>query len=86
MTIFPIIRNARTCPILDKWMNDALKKPEFKSDGKYTVMLNGRKIWIGNYPYAYGKLYGDELLPSRSTVKKLRKAHMKWLLEGSANE
>lgn len=67
------MRSRPTNKVLDAWMIQALKKPEFSKLSEYSVFLNGKKIWIKNYPYAFGNLYdyGNWGLPSRSTVFSL---------------
>jgi hypothetical protein len=44
--------------------------------GKHTSTLGNLVVWTENYPYAYGSPYchGDNILPSRPTVFKLREA------------
>jgi hypothetical protein len=55
---------------LDAWVIEALKKPEFSEITLYTIVLNGKKLWVENYPYCYGHLHSHQKygLPSRSTV------------------
>jgi hypothetical protein len=64
------IRVHSTNKALDAWMIQALKNPEFSEITSYTIVLNNKKLWIENYPYCYGYLYGHQTygLPSRSTV------------------
>lgn len=40
-----------------------------------TVDLNGVRLWVANYPYAYGRMSDDPLerLPTARVRKKLRK-------------
>ena len=43
---------------------------------QFTAMIGGRKIWVGNYPYAFGTDYLREQrheLPSRRTCVKLKR-------------
>lgn len=67
------LRNHLTNKVLDEWMIEALKEPKFSNYGSFTIDLNGKTIWIENYPYGCGEVYGKAHLglPSRSTVFKL---------------
>ena len=71
-----------TNKVLDAWMIEALKNPEFSQLTAHSVFLNGKHIWITNYPYCYGYLYShqDLGLPSRTTVFKLFDAISNYLV------
>jgi len=64
--------------VWDKMLRAELKNPIFESKDEYTIKLNGRMIWIANYPYGYGSDYGwpkiSVGLPSRRTRILLRTA------------
>lgn len=54
----------------DRMVREELKDPHFEYASKHTVKLNGRKIWISNYPYGFGCDYSGihyNILPSRKT-------------------
>lgn len=59
----------------DKWINDCITNGEkLVIKCKATAELEGKTIWIENYPYAFGSIYkGDtpEFLPYRRTRKRL---------------
>lgn len=58
----------------DAALNAALDKHVVEL-GNYTVDVGQFRVWIENWPYAYGYLYGDKKgLPKVSTRKRLRKA------------
>lgn len=85
------LRNEPTDRYLTKWINDQLDSgalPEVI--GPFTAKLSGQLIWIANYPYCYGHLYGPMSrasgvmtfssvrgLPNRRTVVRLRDAVFK---------
>lgn len=62
----------------DKRLRNELENPSFSDVGKYTCKLNGRRIWISNYPYGYGndhpRFGSPQPLPARKTRILLRKA------------
>lgn len=70
--------NYRYDKSLDEIINTLLDKGEIVDISQYTCNISGVTIWISNYPYAYGKLYGhaifDTIRPSRLTIQRLRKA------------
>lgn len=55
----------------DQWCRESLKQGcEFKDLGKYTVVFNGRTLWIGNDELCCFKLSEDDkpsVQPSRYT-------------------
>lgn len=55
---------------INLWMNEGA---EAKGDC-YSVKIKDRKIWVGNYPYAFCIPYGwgVEVRPSRRTIKRFR--------------
>lgn len=68
------VRNYRCSEEWDKELNSMLDKPVFEYTGSHTIKLNGKMVWISNYPYAYGSPYewGVEVLPRRETVIRLK--------------
>lgn len=70
----------------DRRLNEILDSPEFENMDNYWAEINGVKIWIANYPYAYGQLGGTEVMPSRETVERLHKAVIKHRLTPKAND
>ncbi|PHQ78909.1 MAG: hypothetical protein COB66_07915 [Coxiella sp. (in: Bacteria)] len=65
------VRNYRTGSHWDRSVLLNLQTPEFTELGDYTVKLNGKEIWIYNYPYAYAtdnNAKGKQVvMPSRLT-------------------
>lgn len=61
----------------DAALNRMLDKPVFEGKSGHVIRLNGKTIWVSNWPYAYGTPYGwaREVVPSRATQVRLRKAH-----------
>lgn len=55
----------------DAALNKALDNCGISSVGRFTCEVNGRDIWIGNYPYSYGNIHGSNALPSMKTRRKL---------------
>lgn len=66
----------------DESLNQALDAPTFSEYERFSIKLNGIKLWIGNYPYSYGHKYHDPSnevkLPTRATVFKLKDAIHKY--------
>jgi len=65
-------------PVSKKWdklLNEVLDSPNLhiKQEGPYTVSINGLKVWVSNYPYAYGTPYLIHASPRRTTILKLKK-------------
>ncbi len=65
---------------VDTLINELLDKFEPTEVGDHTCKLGTTKVWITNYPYAYGEIHDlnypelVDLRPSRLTMKRLRKA------------
>jgi len=75
----------------DKSLRSALRNPKFSSEGNYTIVLNGKEIWISNYPYAYGmphslKYRSSGYRPSRRTIFWLRDAVIEYQLHGNKSD
>lgn len=80
------IRIGHTCKDWDFWLRNALKDPQFEYLSKYTVKLNGKEIWIANYPYGYGSEPCSDALPKRSTVFLLKKYVDRWLINNGYSQ
>lgn len=68
------IRNEATDKKVDKLINKLLNEHEIEYNGSCVGSIAGIKIWLANYPYAFGSLYDYEKiygLPSRKTCFKL---------------
>ena len=61
-------RNYKTSQTLDSWLKRALLIPAITEIGQHTCKVDGKLLWIENYPYAYGNLRNIRRLPSRGTV------------------
>ena len=66
------LRNSPTSRHWDASVLENLKSPEWSDLQKHTVKLNGKTIWISNYPYASCTDHRAirEFMPSRITVFK----------------
>jgi hypothetical protein len=55
-----------------------------KRVNKFEIQLAGRKLWAGNYPYAYAT--NREVMPDRATVFRLHEATAaaEWAIDGEA--
>lgn len=60
----------------DEALNKALDLHVVEVLSKYEVQIGPFKVWIENWPYAYGKRYanGSSGLPKVATRKRLRAA------------
>lgn len=66
------IRNYPTSKKLTKFINDSLDAGHIPVvESRYTHKLNGKIIWTGNYPYAYGLSEKRNCAPDRITVFRL---------------
>lgn len=50
------LRNYRTHKGWDEWLWDSLNNCEISDIGTYRANVNGKSVWISNYPYASGSL------------------------------
>ena len=66
----------------DAALNKALDNYGISSVGYSTCDVNGRHIWIGNYPYSYGNIEDSSALPSMKTRRKLRRMIDEMYLKG----
>lgn len=65
------IRNHPTSLEWDEWLSKALEDPEISELGNHDCLINGKGVWISNYPYCYGGPRRVWVLPKRSTVFRL---------------
>ena len=50
-------------------------KPEIERENEYTTRINGVRIWVKSYPYAYGSIYPESnrcVLPTARVREKLK--------------
>lgn len=69
------LRNEPYSAAWDAALNAMLDDPKIETRGSHTLLLNGKDIWVRNYPYSYGHPYewAHEVMPSRATVIRLHK-------------
>lgn len=70
-------QNSATCPLWDKALNEALGRYPVENVTGYSCSVGPLKVWIANWPYAYGSDQNgssEELLPKVATRKRLKKA------------
>lgn len=66
------IQNYPSSKILDKWMNQKLDEGKLKLGDNCHAKLDGKSIWIENYPYSFGCVIGKpHFLPFARTRKRL---------------
>lgn len=74
------LRNYSYSDYADLFINSSLDAGHvLKIKSRYSAELNGKELWIGNYPYAYGSIGLFDGLPSRRTVFRLKAAERKAL-------
>ena len=74
------LRNRSTGKGINRFISDNIDNPMFEYESKHIIKLNGKSIWISNYPYCYGYFYkGGRGLPSRINVYRLKRAVDKFL-------
>lgn len=66
-------RNYRVSREWGQSVERALDREAPQIISQHSALLAGKRIWISNWPYAYGAP-GDEPLPPRRTAIRLRKA------------
>jgi hypothetical protein len=78
------IRNHRTSKIHSQKINQLLDDPDTGlildpsiSGVVYTILLGDLRLWVGNFPYAYGYVWdfferSNRHMPDRATVFRLR--------------
>ena len=92
ITTFTIVRNYNTSKEVDDWFVEQLKNPkfEFKTNldkvafergfKPYTIVFNGRRIWVRNKYYASPVIeHIPEQLPNMDTTVKFFKEYNKFL-------
>jgi len=79
------IRTSGTNRIWDRAIRHELKNPKFTNYDRYTVELNGKQIWVANYPYASFTDYATSSkgMPSRRTVFMFNDALTKASIDGN---
>lgn len=72
--------NYPVCMEWDAKLNDLMDEFDANAgyaimDSEFTITINGVAIWIGNFPYSYGResYSSDGALPARKTRFRLRK-------------
>lgn len=81
--------NHKTCYRYDRLLRNELKNPIFTDIGLYTCKLNGKEVWISNYPYAFGSPGSglkNTILPRRSTRIILKYELDKAVIENGLKE
>ena len=54
--------------------NVHLEEEKVLANETFNIILDGKyKVWVKNYPYGYGNIYGSDGLPRRRTRQRLRK-------------
>lgn len=83
-------QNTKTSDVWDKHLNHLLDTVGVTSVGYFTCKIGDVEVWIENWPYAYGSLYGGGSgLPKVKTRKRLREAVENFIYEklmGSHNK
>jgi hypothetical protein len=54
----------------DEWCITALKSPKIEIISEHRAKLNGKEIWISNYPYGF-EFCGTNVRPSRLMVYRI---------------
>lgn len=66
-------QNYPTVRLWDDALNALLAKGPVTEVGEHTCRVAGVKVWISNWPYAFGRPVNCEYLPMVSTRRRLRK-------------
>jgi hypothetical protein len=58
---YAYISNYKTYKALSKKINQLLDDPniELVIEGDYVIILGGLRLWVGNFPYAYGSFHNS---------------------------
>lgn len=69
------VQNHRTSYEYDAKLRELLDSGvEIETKSEQTAIIGSNCVWISNYPYSYGNLYGvSEVLPAPLTRVRLRK-------------
>ena len=67
-------RNHPTSAAWDAFVLQAIADGKVRRVSEYVADVNGRSVWVGNYPYGYGNPYPGEVMPRASTVDLLAEA------------
>jgi len=65
----------------DTWLLHSLETSSFSDITSFRATINGRRLWIANYPYAAFS-YLDSMRPSRYTIYKAHKQFIKDVMAG----
>lgn len=70
------------CPHRDRFIRTAIYLNMFSEDdrgSKFVLLVGDTRVWVGNYPYAYGtdNWTLDPVRPSVGTIKLLRQVQNK---------
>ena len=71
----PWLQNSKTDWQWDELLNKALDQHGVERSGSYLVKVGKIKVWVSNWPYAYGSPYFPferHYLPSVKTRRRLR--------------
>lgn len=70
------ISNYETCKVTDTIINQLItSNSEVRVFNQFTTKIGKYVVWTGNYPYAYGSIFGEdepEGLPRNITRKRLK--------------
>lgn len=63
--------------LLDDPDTGLILEPSHYGQGEFTVLLEDLRLWVGNFPYAYGHVWDfferpNRHMPDRATVFRLR--------------
>src|SRR5699024_2881316 len=63
-------------------LNEMLdKENNVRVINKFRAVVGGIKVWIANYPYAYGTPDLFEIRPSRATIERLQEEVIRAVIE-----
>ncbi len=68
------LRNYPTSAAWDSYVLRCIADGKIKRLDRYTADLDGKVVWVENYPSAYGQRYPGEVMPRASTVDLLAEA------------
>ena len=79
------LQNFPTNLVWDEFVSKAIDEDRVKAISQHYAAIGGMRVWIENYPYAYGRPVGvaglSNILPTVKTRKKLRAALMDMALK-----
>lgn len=72
------LRNHRSGKHISRFIQERLAAGEIPRQRGYHILLGGKTLWAGNYPYAYGNIdrgiFSGGPMPDRKTVFMLHDA------------